>query len=327
MSIRNGWPAVSGAADQFDIRSALRATIAQDANGKIKTGCAVNDQSLKALVTPRQDMAVDLQPSDWVLDRQGPVFLSVDGTETIQLDPAPSANSRIDTIWVKQQETQSPIGDTTDGPIAGRTTGVPSINPTAPVIPEGALAIADILIPTTATNTSSHGVVIAQRYPFTSGAGGFLYFHSAIEMNAWDAPDGYAARTSDGVEYERSDGAWVSKTRTLTATFHSQDTKNFVFSGAARLIVHPDEGWIEPDLSGVTYNISMGSYFPVFQPDTTIKPSAAIDLGRLFIVKGQFEKTLTWNTDGSMSSRNFASGDQLFPVYRRIPIPSGITIS
>lgn len=32
-----------------------------------------------------------------------------------------------------------------------------------------------------------------------------------------DAPDGYAARTSDGVEYERSDGAWVSKTSRVFA--------------------------------------------------------------------------------------------------------------
>lgn len=133
--------------------------------------------------------------------------------------------------------------------------------------------------------------------------------------------------TMNNGEYVYTGGAWVSKTRTLTATFHSQDNGNFVFSGAARLIVHPDEGWIEPDLPGVRYNITMNSPFPVFQPDTTIKPSAAIDLGRLFIVQGQFEKTLTWNTDGSVSLNNAVSGDQLFPVYRRIPIPSGTTIA
>lgn len=116
MSIRNGWPAVSGAADQYDIRAALRATIAQDATGRIKTGAAATSTSLTMLVTARQDMAVDLQPSDWVLDRRGPVCLSVDGVETIHLAPAPSANSRVDTVWIMQRETQAPIGDNADGP-------------------------------------------------------------------------------------------------------------------------------------------------------------------------------------------------------------------
>lgn len=226
MSIRNGWPAVSGAADQFDIRAALRATTAQDADGRIKTGCAVNDQSLKALVTPRQDMAVDLSASDWILDRHGPVFLSVDGTETIQLDPAPSANSRIDTIWVKQQETQSPIGDQSDGPLAGRATGTPSISPTRPGIPDGALAIADVLVPSTATNTSSHGVVITQRAPYTAMQGGTLLFRNTAELASFTPWDGQRARVMDGGEYVGSGGVWVSQTQSRSGFYEGVTDSN-----------------------------------------------------------------------------------------------------
>lgn len=51
MTLRNGFPAVSDAADQFDIRAALRATTAQDANGNIKTGVSITAKSLTGLVT------------------------------------------------------------------------------------------------------------------------------------------------------------------------------------------------------------------------------------------------------------------------------------
>lgn len=218
MSIRNGWPAVSGAADQYDIRAALRATIAQDATGRIKTGAAVTSTSLTMLVTARQDMAVDLQPSDWVLDRRGPVCLSVDGVETIPLAPAPSANSRVDTVWILQRETQAPIGDNADGPLAGITTGVPGISPVAPALTDGQLAVADILIPSTATNTSSDGVVITQRAPYTTMQGGLLRFRSPTDLNLWTPVDGQRARLQDGTEYVGSGGAWVSQTRTRIYT-------------------------------------------------------------------------------------------------------------
>lgn len=212
MSIRNGWPAVSGAADQYDIRAALRATIAQDATGRIKTGAAATSTSLTMLVTARQDMAVDLQPSDWVLDRRGPVCLSVDGVETIPLAPAPSANSRVDTVWIMQRETQAPIGDNADGPLAGITTGVPGISPVAPALTDGQLAVADILIPSTATNTSSDGVVITQRAPYTTMQGGLLRFRSPTDLNLWKPVDGQRARLQDGTEYVGSGGVWVSQT-------------------------------------------------------------------------------------------------------------------
>ncbi|MDN6554788.1 MAG: hypothetical protein L0K48_07510, partial [Bifidobacterium mongoliense] len=190
-----------------------RATIAQDATGRIKTGAAVTSTSLTMLVTARQDMAVDLQPSDWVLDRRGPVCLSVDGVETIPLAPAPSANSRVDTVWIMQRETQAPIGDNADGPLAGITTGVPGISPVAPALTDGQLAVADILIPSTATNTSSDGVVITQRAPYTTMQGGLLRFRSPTDLNLWKPVDGQRARLQDGTEYVGSGGVWVSQTQ------------------------------------------------------------------------------------------------------------------
>ncbi|MDN6457530.1 MAG: hypothetical protein L0K38_10835 [Yaniella sp.] len=209
MSLRDGWPAVSNAADQFDIRAALRVDTALDSDGNIKTGVAVTGKSLSGLVTARSDMQVDVAAFAATLDRQGPVKLYNDGAVQVKLDAAPTANSRIDAIYVKQQETASPISDSADGPIFGKVTGTPSTSPVAPTVPAGAMRLADVTIPSTATSTSSSGVTITQRYPFTASAGGWMQFRSTDDLNAWSAPDGNNARLLDGTEYHRVSGAWV----------------------------------------------------------------------------------------------------------------------
>ena len=211
MSLRDGWPAVSNAADQFDIRAALRVDTALDRDGNIKTGVAVTGKSLSGLVTARSDMQVDVAAFAATLDRQGPVKLYNDGVVQVKLDAASTANSRIDAIYVKQQETASPISDSADGPIFGKVTGTPSTSPTPPAVPSGAMRLADVTIPSTATSTSSSGVTITQRYPYTASAGGFLRFRTSDEMTAWSAPDGYRAILDDGSEYKRSGGVWDSK--------------------------------------------------------------------------------------------------------------------
>jgi hypothetical protein len=154
-------------------------------------------------------MQVDVAAFAATLDRKGPVKLYNDGAVQVKLDAAPTANSRIDAIYVKQQETASPISDSADGPIFGKVTGTPSTSPVAPTVPAGAMRLADVTIPSTATSTSSSGVTITQRYPFTASAGGWMQFRSTDDLNAWSAPDGNNARLLDGTEYHRVSGAWV----------------------------------------------------------------------------------------------------------------------
>ncbi len=235
MSLRDGWPAVSNAADQFDIRAALRVDTALDRDGNIKTGVAVTGKSLSGLVTARSDMQVDVAAFAATLDRQGPVKLYNDGVVQVKLDAAPTANSRIDAIYVKQQETASPISDSADGPIFGKVTGTPSTSPTPPAVPSGAMRLADVTIPSTATSTSSSGVTITQRYPYTASAGGFLRFRTSDEMTEWNAPDGYRAVLDDGSEYNRSGGAWVHQTSqvfTGSTVLRNVGTYTTLLSGA-----------------------------------------------------------------------------------------------
>ena len=210
MTLRNGFPAVSDAADQFDIRAALRATTAQDANGNIKTGVSITAKSLTGLVTAGNGMNSDIAAFDAVTNRYGPVWLSNDGTISVKHAAAPSANSRIDLICIKQNETASPASDPTDGPEAIIVTGTPAVDPVTPATPEGALALARVTIPSTATSMTSTGVIYEQMYPFTASAGADLLFRSETEKDAWTPWEGQKCRLLDGNEYQAKSGVWVS---------------------------------------------------------------------------------------------------------------------
>ena len=212
MTLRNGFPAVSDAADQFDIRAALRATTAQDANGNIKTGVSITAKSLTGLVTAGNGMNSDIAAFDAVTNRYGPVWLSNDGTISVKHAAAPSANSRIDLICIKQNETAAPASDPTDGPEAIIVTGTPAVDPVTPATPEGALALARVTIPSTATSMTSTGVIYEQMYPFTASAGADLLFRSETEKDAWTPWEGQKCRLLDGNEYQAKSGVWVSLT-------------------------------------------------------------------------------------------------------------------
>ena len=216
MTLRNGFPAVSDAADQFDIRAALRATTAQDANGNIKTGVSITAKSLTGLVTAGNGMNSDIAAFDAVTSRYGPVWLSNDGTISVKHAAAPSANSRIDLICIKQNETASPASDPTDGPEAIIVTGTPAVDPVTPATPEGALALARVTIPSTATSMTSTGVIYEQMYPFTASAGADLLFRSETEKDAWTPWEGQKCRLLDGNEYQAKSGVWVSLTQRST---------------------------------------------------------------------------------------------------------------
>ncbi|KAB1647465.1 hypothetical protein F8O06_02695 [Pseudoclavibacter sp. CFCC 14310] len=217
MTLRPGWPAVSGAASQFDIRAGLRATVAQDAAGNVKTGVAVNAQTQSALVSARTDMKVDVAAFDAVLDRYGPVFVRHEGVDQVTLTAAPTANQRIDSVWVRQQETASPVSDAANGPVFGVAKGTASTSPVAPAIPAGAMRLADVQIPSTATATNSSGVTITQRYPFTATQGAPLTFRTKTDLQAWVGWDGQKARviadptTASNGDYVSSAGVWVGR--------------------------------------------------------------------------------------------------------------------
>ncbi|MDB6693731.1 hypothetical protein PMQ41_07470 [Bifidobacterium longum] len=333
MTLRNGFPAVSDAADQFDIRAALRATTAQDANGNIKTGVSITAKSLTGLVTAGNGMNSDIAAFDAVTNRYGPVWLSNDGTISVKHAAAPSANSRIDLICIKQNETASPASDPTDGPEAIIVTGTPAVDPVTPATPEGALALARVTIPSTATSMTSTGVIYEQMYPFTASAGADLLFRSETEKDAWTPWEGQKCRLLDGNEYQAKSGVWVSLTQPLLyAKFKWQDTKSFqpdAYGGGMQIVVDERNRLLHVDLSGFKSTVNLSHDYPVFQYASGVKPSKAVSLGCLWALPvGNWAKQATWNANGTiMVVGGLSNGDRCMHTPRTLPIPDGVTFS
>lgn len=333
MTLRNGFPAVSDAADQFDVRAALRATTAQDANGNIKTGVSITAKSLTGLVTAGNGMNSDIAAFDAVTNRYGPVWLSNDGTISVKHAAAPSANSRIDLICIKQNETASPASDPTDGPEAIIVTGTPAVDPVTPATPEGALALARVTIPSTATSMTSTGVIYEQMYPFTASAGADLLFRSETEKDAWTPWEGQKCRLLDGNEYQAKSGVWVSLTQPLLyAKFKWQDTKSFqpdAYGGGMQIVVDERNRLLHADLSGFKSTVNLSHDYPVFQYASGVKPSKAVSLGCLWALPvGNWAKQATWNANGTiMVVGGLSNGDRCMHTPRTLPIPDGVTFS
>ena len=333
MTLRNGFPAVSDAADQFDIRAALRATTAQDANGNIKTGVSITAKSLTGLVTAGNGMNSAIAAFDAVTNRYGPVWLSNDGTISVKHAAAPSANSRIDLICIKQNETASPASDPTDGPEAIIVTGTPAVDPVTPATPEGALALARVTIPSTATSMTSTGVIYEQMYPFTASAGADLLFRSETEKDAWTPWEGQKCRLLDGNEYQAKSGVWVSLTQPLLyAKFKWQDPKSFqpdAYGGGMQIVVDERNRLLHVDLSGFKSTVNLSHDYPVFQYASGVKPSKAVSLGCLWALPvGNWAKQATWNANGTiMVVGGLSNGDRCMHTPRTLPIPDGVTFS
>lgn len=215
MTLSNSIFAVSGAATFLDARKDMSNLFACDTSLEPHPGLLTVGGNSAAngnvVVGMSNRMAVTVRPFQAVLNRLGALLIMNDGDVVVSLKAAPSANSRIDVVYVKQREKRAPISDSEDGPIIGVVTGTANLTPVAPQVPDGAVALAQVKVPSGVTNTTASGVVITQVYPYAATRGEELRFRSKDEMNAFAALDGTKAVTlSDNAHYVRTGGAWDS---------------------------------------------------------------------------------------------------------------------
>lgn len=121
----------------------------------------------------------------------GVEFVANNGSTTVALSAAPASNSRIDVVWVRPQFVAS--SDAGNSPLFGVTAGTAAASPVKPTIPAGALELATVLIPSTATTTQSAGVVITQTFLYTAMTGGTVLFRNATEMTSFAPAEGQNA--------------------------------------------------------------------------------------------------------------------------------------
>lgn len=210
MALRNSIFAVSGKASFMDARRDMSGLFVCNKTTMLPIA-GILDRSQDNLVTGNSDsMRVTVHPFNAVLNRHGALLIQNDGNVNVPLKAAPSANSRIDVVYAKQHETRSPMSDSSDVPAFGVVEGTAAAAPVAPAVPEGALALAQVLLPAGVSNTSTNGVVITQTYIGAAMKGDMLRVWTSAQRDALtDVPDGTLLHNvADGCDYVRKGDKW-----------------------------------------------------------------------------------------------------------------------
>lgn len=210
MALRNSLFAVSGKASFLDARRDMSGLFVCDKTTMMPIA-GILDRSQDNIVTGRSDsMSVTVHPFNAVLNRYGALLLQNDGDVKVPLSAAPSANSRIDVVYVKQNESRHPMSDGSDVSMFGVVQGVAAATPVAPSVPAGALALAQVLLPAGVSNTAAAGVVITQTYIGAAMKGDMLRVQNSAQRDALTTvPEGTLLHNvADGCDYVRRGNAW-----------------------------------------------------------------------------------------------------------------------
>lgn len=210
MALRNSIFAVSGKASFMDARRDMSGLFVCDKTTMLPIA-GILDRSQDNLVTGNSNsMSVTVHPFNAVLNRYGALLIQNDGNVNVPLNAAPSANSRIDVVYVKQHEKRSPMSDSSDIPAFGVVKGTAAAAPVAPAVPNGALALAQVLLPAGVSNTAAAGVVITQTYIGAAMKGDMLRVQTSAQRETLTmVPDGTIVHNvADGCDYVRKGSKW-----------------------------------------------------------------------------------------------------------------------
>lgn len=210
MTLRNSIFAVSGGASFMDARRDMSGLFVCDKTTMLPIA-GILDRSQDNLVTGNSSsMSVTVHPFNAVLNRYGALLIQNDGDVKVPISAAPSTNSRIDVVYVKQHETRAPMSDDSNSPVFGVAKGVAAATPVAPGVPAGGLALAQVLIPAGVSNTAASGVVITQVYIGAAMKGDMLQVRNSAQRDALTmVPDGTVVHNAgDDCDYVRKDGKW-----------------------------------------------------------------------------------------------------------------------
>jgi hypothetical protein len=247
MALRNSIFAVSGKASFMDARRDMSGLFVCNKTTMLPIA-GILDRSQDNLVTGNSNsMSVTVHPFNAVLNRYGALLIQNDGNVNVPLNAAPSANSRIDVVYVKQHETRSPMSDSSDVPAFGVVKGTAAAVPVAPGVPDGALALAQVLLPAGVSNTAAAGVVITQAYIGAALKGDMLRVQTSAQRDALTGvPDGTLLHNvADNCDYVRKDGKWK---------FEGLFTEN-------NLLNKNNAGWNVVQIRGTVHNGIANGFF------------------------------------------------------------------
>lgn len=210
MTLRNSLFAVSGKASFLDARRDMSGLFVCNKTTMMPIA-GILDRSQDNLVTGNSgSMSVTVHPFNAVLNRYGALLIQNDGNVKVPIAAAPSANSRIDVVYVKQNEARSPMSDSSDVPEFGVVKGTAAATPVAPSVPAGALTLAQVLLPAGVSNTAAAGVVVTQTYIGAAMKGDMLRVQTSAQRDALTmVPEGTLLHNvADDCDYVRKDSKW-----------------------------------------------------------------------------------------------------------------------
>ncbi len=190
MVLRIGHPSKKGRTDTSDARLDFRNQYVCNADGSPRGGVTSPVGAVLLSATATMNVTVGAFSAVTVRDG-GIVEMANDGPTPVQLDNPPSSQSRIDVVYVKQNDSSSTVSapDANDLPVFGVLKGNASATPVKRTdLPAGAEEIGTVLIPSTATATNSPGVVITTTCRYTAAAGGKVPFRTLADLQAWTNP-------------------------------------------------------------------------------------------------------------------------------------------
>ncbi|ROR81134.1 hypothetical protein SAMN06295974_0359 [Plantibacter flavus] len=216
------WPTTGVQFASDEHAAILAGLVAKNTSGVPRAG--VLPRHTNALVTARPDMRVNVLPMELVHVKEGARFAALTETIDVAIPNPPSANTQYNIVaYVGTDQQITGIASTSNFVVIP---GTPSADPYDPALPDAAIPIARVAVPSTATATNSAGVVITPLHPFTAAAGGTMLFRSTSEMNLWVPADAQLARVMGGSEYVRTAGVWRSRDRVAGVRFDGNTNVN-----------------------------------------------------------------------------------------------------
>lgn len=256
--VNQAFPALSGVVDAEQLRGNLSGLIARNTAGVARAG--VFPRHTDTLVSGTGGLAYAVEPFEGVVLVDGePAFISLRGSESVQTDPPPATNSRIDLICVRQ-------GPTT--PELFVVKGAAAANPTRPTVPVGAIELGSAQMTANSSNTS--GLTFTNSAVYTTTSGGVLLVTSQAQMDAWTPANGAIVfRVDEGWHARRIRGAWIGP-RGISAnlsggnqsipngaaTVLSYGSRNlqggvtFATQGSGHRFIVPVAGWYHVSMTG-----------------------------------------------------------------------------
>lgn len=291
MTVRAGLPAKLAANDASDTRYDFRNLAVRNADGTVRpgvTGPAVATQALVAATASTGPMTVTVAAFDAVAARDGGVvLLSNDGVVTVPMPAAPQANSQINVVYAMQHDSSSTVSvrDADDLPGIYVSAGQPSAGqPVKPSIPAGAVELATVQVPSTATATNSANVVITQTFQYTAMAGGVVPFPTASLLLAWANPrDGqraWALDTSQLYTYMANASTPGWKLAGGKASIGAFTPQGIYLAGGTtpQVVQQADLARLEGKVTSSSATFVAGTSYTIGSIPAAFAPSATVDL-------------------------------------------------